>query len=169
MKRKAVYQCSFCLALNTDDSDEIAAGKCYNCEEVDYWEFKGYTDRYLRNIYAEIESKYDAENFVYNPSPPVTENKQKEKKKRQKSWLKKLGNNILIGNRERFARWRWDTFYLLPSISIHIDKGEFCNIDTGRIHNFIDFEIYFDFLFFNALVYPIIMWGDKGAIQEDVW
>jgi len=53
----------------------------------------------------------------------------------------------------------------LPSISIHIDKGEFCNIDTGRIHNFIDFEIYFDFLFFNALVYPIIMWGDKGKID----
>lgn len=44
MKREAVYQCSFCLALNTDESDEIAAGICYNCEEVDYWEFKGYVN-----------------------------------------------------------------------------------------------------------------------------
>lgn len=41
--REAVYECSYCLTLNTDESDEISSGKCFNCEEIDYWEFKGYT------------------------------------------------------------------------------------------------------------------------------
>ena len=36
MKREAVYQCSFCLALNTDESDEIAAGKYYVWNESNY-------------------------------------------------------------------------------------------------------------------------------------
>jgi hypothetical protein len=72
-----------------------------------------------------------------------------------------------IGNREKFTRWHWSTFYLLPSISIGIDKGLISNYDTGSIHRFIDFEVYFNFLWFTAFTYPIVMWGDEGEINQE--
>jgi hypothetical protein len=70
-----------------------------------------------------------------------------------------------IENRETFTDWRWDTIYPLPSVSIAVDRGLISNYDTGRIQEFIDFEIYFNFLWFTAFTYPILMWGDKGEIK----
>ncbi len=72
-----------------------------------------------------------------------------------------------IGNREKFTRWHWSTFYPLPSISLHFDKGTICNYDTGRVQKFIDCELYFDFLWFHALIYPIVMWGDEGEVNQE--
>lgn len=39
---EAVYQCTYCLSMNIDDADDLTAGKCYNCGEIDYWDFQGY-------------------------------------------------------------------------------------------------------------------------------
>jgi len=72
-----------------------------------------------------------------------------------------------LESREEFTKWRWDTFYPLPSISLHFDKGTICNYDTGRVQKFIDCEFYFDFLWFHALIYPVFMWGDEGEIEEE--
>lgn len=71
-----------------------------------------------------------------------------------------------IENRETFTNWDWHTIYPLPSVSIAVDRGLISNYDTGRIQEFIDFEIYFNFLGFTASTYPILMWGDKGEIKE---
>ncbi len=40
--KESVYECSRCLGLNTDESDRIASGECIHCNEIDYWDFKGY-------------------------------------------------------------------------------------------------------------------------------
>jgi len=48
-------------------------------------------DKYLRDIYTEIESRYDTEAFIYKPSPPVIENKREKVNKEQpKHWIDKL-------------------------------------------------------------------------------
>tara|TARA_B110000858_G_C17541038_1_gene353546 strand:+ start:39 stop:455 length:417 start_codon:yes stop_codon:yes gene_type:complete len=119
-------------------------------------------DIHLRDIYSEIESRYDTTPPINAPEPIVdNEWKSEVKKEQSKSWLQML----CLGNRDKHFGWSWYTFYLLPSISLSIDKGEISNLDLEKVQNYIDCEIYFNFLWLTLYVYPIFMWGDKGEID----
>tara|TARA_R110001632_G_scaffold232859_1_gene374939 strand:- start:2014 stop:2430 length:417 start_codon:yes stop_codon:yes gene_type:complete len=119
-------------------------------------------DIHLRDIYSEIESRYDTTPPINAPEPIVdNEWKEEVKKEQSKSWLQML----CLGNRDKHFGWSWYTFYLLPSISLSIDKGEISNLDLEKVQNYIDCEIYFNFLWLTLYVYPIFMWGDKGEID----
>lgn len=37
-EHSAQYECSRCLAINTDKLNDGSSGKCISCEETDYWD-----------------------------------------------------------------------------------------------------------------------------------
>ena len=73
---------------------------------------------------------------------------------------------IRIG--EKSVRW-WvsNSLHLLPSLFFQWGDGCINNLDTGRVENHFELEIFFDFLFFNSILCIHLMWGDEGEIEED--
>lgn len=68
---------------------------------------------------------------------------------------------------DRHADWSViNGFNVLPALQIMLGKGEIDNLDTQRVQEKIEIDIDFSFWFLWAHLDIIIMWGDKGKIEE---
>ena len=68
---------------------------------------------------------------------------------------------------DRYAKWDvTNGFNVLPALQIMLGKGEIDNLDTHRVQEKIEIDIDFSFWFLWSHLYIIIMWGDKGEIEE---
>ena len=70
---------------------------------------------------------------------------------------------------EKSASWYGSLIYITPSLSIDYDKGYVDNLDIDRVQNTIEIDVHFSFLFLNLFIVFVIMWGDKGEIQEQTF
>ena len=72
-----------------------------------------------------------------------------------------------IENKQSFTKWKWDIFYLLPSICFYAKRGTVHNYDVGKIQNCVDFQIGFNFLWFIGVINLFITWGNKGVLKRN--
>ena len=68
---------------------------------------------------------------------------------------------------DRYAKWGvTNGFNVFPALQIMLAKGEIDNLDTQRVQEKIEIDIDFSFWFLWLHLDIIIMWGDKGEIEE---
>ena len=57
-------------------------------------------------------------------------------------------------------------FNVFPALQIMLGKGEIDNLDTQKVQEKIEIDIDFSFWFLWLHLDIVIMWGDKGEIEE---
>lgn len=69
---------------------------------------------------------------------------------------------------ERYSSWCFKRLSLLPSLDFEYATGLIDNLEKGIVQRSLEINVHFSFLFFNASIETLSMWGDEGKVINKV-
>jgi hypothetical protein len=64
------------------------------------------------------------------------------------------------------ASWWRFRLSLLPSLDLQYATGLKDNLEKGIVQRVLEIDVYFSFLFFNAYIETLTIWGNEGKIED---
>jgi len=69
----------------------------------------------------------------------------------------------------RHSYWWYERLSLLPSLDLEYSKGLIDNLEKGIVQRSLEVNVHFSFLFFNSSIETLLMWGNEGKVDCEVY
>tara|TARA_R110001592_G_scaffold41036_1_gene134385 strand:+ start:74 stop:322 length:249 start_codon:yes stop_codon:yes gene_type:complete len=69
---------------------------------------------------------------------------------------------------DRYSSWWFKRLSLLPSLDFEYATGLIDNLEKGIVQRSLEINVHFSFLFFNASIETLSMWGNEGKVINKV-